>query len=505
MRFLPRRASAVACALLATLALAGCSPGDDAKDDDGNGGNGGENGTGDCPQPPPPLVDASADDPRRTVELADEAGFVDVPAQDDCLTFPSRMFYSFRPADEAPGAKPLLVLFNGGPGFPTTLGLLPWGTGPRTLAIPEGGTPEDAEWKRNPHSFTRFANLLYIDEAQTGFSYGRGAPPDDPCPQAARAFAWADAVTFVRVVLEFLESHPALERAPVVLLGESYGAYRALHMLDLLLNHEELRSDHPDIAERIAQHFRRTQPKHSGPFAPEDVARQFGNLASIQGAFHSAMRFGFEPLCPGPVPETLDVHDVSKPTGWTDAADARAARLWVEEAESNTLLGQPLAAVIGLTTPQRGQAFRSPTNEGGEVGQTIISAGLAEKLGELPEGDDYFGAMTGPGVLAWAESEREPVFRVLPHVRTFATHALHDRVVCTDTVLNNLGKLWGRLRMDDKPRDSEERPGRAVLGEPQSECSFSLRVPTYAESGHAVSASQPRELAEDLEAWLRAD
>lgn len=50
-----------------------------------------------------------------------EAGFVDVPGQKVGSRNSARMFYSFRPADRAAESKPLAVIFNGGPGFATTL------------------------------------------------------------------------------------------------------------------------------------------------------------------------------------------------------------------------------------------------------------------------------------------------------------------------------------------------------------------------------------------------
>jgi hypothetical protein len=98
---------------------------------------------------PPVEGDARAD-----VVIESDAGFVEVPAHE---------------------------LFNGGPGFATTLGFLPYGTGPRTLRIPEGGMPADAVWEDNPHSFTRFANLLYIDEPLAGLSYGLGTRFETAC------------------------------------------------------------------------------------------------------------------------------------------------------------------------------------------------------------------------------------------------------------------------------------------------------------------------------------
>src|SRR5260221_8760337 len=68
--------------------------------------------------------DASASPP-----LVAEAGFIDLPPQPTQATYSARMFYVFQPADTDAAHKPLAVFFNGGPAFPTSMGLLAYGTG----------------------------------------------------------------------------------------------------------------------------------------------------------------------------------------------------------------------------------------------------------------------------------------------------------------------------------------------------------------------------------------
>ena len=72
-----------------------------------------------CYLPPPAIIDADPGDPRGAVEIDPEAGFIEVDGA-SCGSPRARLFYSFRPADGAPGTKPLLVRFNGGPGYPTS-------------------------------------------------------------------------------------------------------------------------------------------------------------------------------------------------------------------------------------------------------------------------------------------------------------------------------------------------------------------------------------------------
>jgi len=165
----------------------------------------------DAGPPPPRLVDTPGPPP------VTEAGFLPLHPQEGAGGYPARMFYSFHPADVDPQTKPLFILFNGGPGYATSAGLMVYGTGPMTLAASAGdpGPPT-----ANPASFTRFANLLYLDERQTGFSYGLDPNPAVPpkCPFSAEG----DATDFVEAVVEFLEAHPSMRAKPVVQIGRAH-------------------------------------------------------------------------------------------------------------------------------------------------------------------------------------------------------------------------------------------------------------------------------------------
>jgi pimeloyl-ACP methyl ester carboxylesterase len=416
-----------------------------------------------------PLVEGDA---RADVVMESEAGFVEVPAHEGCSPHPSRVFYSFRPSDDTPATKPLLVLFNGGPGFPTTLGLLPYGTGPRTLRIPEGRSPADAVWDDNPHRFTRFANLLYIDEPLSGLSYGLGTRPDTAC-----AVDRQDAADFVRVVLTFLERHRALQEAPVVLVGESYGAYRALNMLDLLLHRAGVADEERALAELVEQHLERAFPQHRGAFGPEHVARQFGWLVSVQGALLDPAYFA----CPAP-PAAMDPFDTSRPAGWTLALDERAMELLRDETGTHNAFGVPLASIPGLAPEERGEAFRLPVEEKFRHVEPLtkaLDASLQEELGSLEPDDAYFRVYPARE-FAWGveNPNDEPLLRVQPFVRILATNALRDGQVCVDTFLD-----------------------RIVLTE--TRCP-SLTVHTYEEAGHQVTVTGSAEFAANLEAWLMA-
>jgi carboxypeptidase C (cathepsin A) len=132
------------------------------------------------------------------------------------LAATSEIFYNFRPADSDAEQKPLIVLFNG---FASDV-VRAFGTGPNTVQ-PDGTVVT------NPDSLTRFANLLYIDPRQAGFSYdvisGRAATSDD-CSQDVFS-EYVDAADVLLATLQFLKAHSALQ-GPVYWMGESYAGVR---------------------------------------------------------------------------------------------------------------------------------------------------------------------------------------------------------------------------------------------------------------------------------------
>lgn len=454
-----------------------------------------------CDLPPPAIIDADPGDPRGAVELDAEAGFIEVDGA-SCGSPRARLFYSFRPADEAPGTKPLLVLFNGGPGYPTSLGLLAYGTGPKTLRIPASGAPEAATFEDNPSSMTRFANLLYIDERDTGYSYLLGSPPSPPspadCPE--EDFVARDAADFVRVLLRFLEAHPPLLAQPVVLVGESYGALRALSMLERILHHAE---DDDELATEVRLHLERAFPAHTGIFLPRDVARQFGHLVSIQGALVSDVHLQ---ACPPP-PEGHDHYNSSKPDGWSTAVSERALRLHAESADTAELFGVHPRDVVGLSPHDRKGGFRSITDPLDEdpledslrerLAAQAVHEGLSQELGELAADDAYFRFGSHS---AWTFEGDEPLMRVQPYVHVFATRAVFDHAICLDPLLEASSMVL-RTDLDE----GAQRPGRAWPRDPGRVCGCSsspLRVATY-EAGHELTVTHGAEFTEDVEAWLR--
>ena len=244
-----------------------------------------------------------APDPLETKdETKSDAGFIELPAIPFSLKNPgsspssftssrARVFYSYHPAKVAPDAKPLFVMLNGGPGCATTLNLFANNTAPYTLnrEYTEGNV-----YAENRYSWTEIGNLLYIDAPNAGFSY-----------ELTRAAWWfpnrigefgvqnynpfIDAAQVVRVILQFLDEHPALKANEVILVGESYGGTRVSTMLNLLLFHKSYgdgsriyRDD--GLVAIIDSHFRTQLPQErkNEPITPQMVAAQFGRQILIQ-------------------------------------------------------------------------------------------------------------------------------------------------------------------------------------------------------------------------------
>lgn len=161
------------------------------------------------------------------VGLAPEAGFLAlaphtfstfIGQQETVHAAPeARMWYAFRPADEAPEDRPLAVFFNGGPGYSSAT-LFGLNTNAVTLDPDVAGAEVVVD---NPHGWTRFANVLYIDPRNSGYSYD--VAPRGAEPERLKFAPEHDAADYVRTILAFLARHPAIRGNPVILASESYG------------------------------------------------------------------------------------------------------------------------------------------------------------------------------------------------------------------------------------------------------------------------------------------
>jgi hypothetical protein len=441
--------------------------------------------------------------PDASARLLAEVGFFNVPPQPTAAIYPARLFYVFEPADTEAEARPLVVFFNGGPGFATSAGLLSFGTGRRTvdLAADAGTTASDNEAR-----WTRFANLLYIDARQTGFSYGLGALGD-----AGTAISeFEDASDFVRAVLDFLDGHEALRKSPVILAGESYGGVRATAMLDLLLRYPtEASRGGADLERRIQAHYDLAFPERAGTVLdPATAARQFGAQVLIQPAV-LAGQFSLQYLAPASAyaDGSVDPENALEPVGWSDTLVSRALQVLADPVQSARLIGSPFDEVALMQPSARTGAFHEDdvSDFAGDAGlSNALNQALSSQLGPLSARDRYFALNVSARVPALAAPIGDDFIENLRTVKTFITNARNDLVVYSPAIPSLLGAT-----IDSSPQPGVARPGsfRVSLpatdgGEPAQ--SVTVRFPTYEQSGHMVAASQPADLAADVQAWWSA-
>jgi hypothetical protein len=422
--------------------------------------------------------------------MSPEADFIEVmdlpPAQSS-----ARMFYSFHPADECPRAKPLAMLFNGGPGF-TTAFLMTLNTGPMALS-PLDGT---AELVPNRWSWTSFANLLYVDAREAGFSYDVPGPALGP--SGGDESEEADGSRFVRVLLRFLARHSDLRDNPVVLVGESYGGMRTTHMLNDLLWYRETKDT--ALRDEIQAHYDATLGARGKPVSPEMAARQFGWQVLIEPLIAGRAQYDAQAALVPPTPEGRDGADVSRPSSWEADVERAVVQVCTTVETLEALWGVDPRTVTPLLPAAR-------TNAVHPNGLPPESDGLTATLGTLTALDSYFTIWGS--TFPYADSQLGPQFlRNLEYVRTFITNAADDRVIWSPAIPAALRTFdtVADVEVDGQGPAGSERGGQInVTYRDKSIGSRSIRFPYYSQSGHMVSAGQPAELAADIAAWLKTD
>lgn len=434
---------------------------------------------------------------------------MDVPAQrEGAAAFPARMFYAFRAADADPERKPILLLFNGGPHSATTAGLLPFFTLP--LSVDPNG-PVGAPLVDNPASLTRFANLLFVDERSTGFSYGTG-----PVPKQCTHSSLDDAADFTRVLLDFIQRHPALAQAKVGIVGESYGGLRALEIAQLLID-----PNAPEVASvGLAPLVAPWANDYGAPLATTELggARKVAGLVLIQayllGARQHQTQAGLilqDPVLSQKKPDA-DPYDIRE-TGdsYTERLLPRLGAALSDRDRTKALLGADLDLVPAFLPAQRGTGARFAPTLGLALAE--VSAAFDRRLGALRPEDHYFDAQSNGCGFSPEQGDdianRGQVFvNVLRSTPWFLTNARYDSIVHTPTVPFLIAAGQGfTAEVDVAPRDGVARPGWVHVGLPADGTrpaqKVDIRFPQY-ESGHMVTVSAGAAFADDVRDWLVA-
>ncbi|MEM9460565.1 MAG: hypothetical protein AAGF11_40730 [Myxococcota bacterium] len=445
--------------------------------------------------------------------LAPEAGFFELMsypyAWEDLARTSARqrVWYSFWPADDEPSTRPLVLLFNGGPGSSTGL-LFGSNTAPYTLdpERTDSVMPTDLPW-------TQQFNLLYVDAPSTGFSYN--LPLDDGTQIPVSIDPEQDASAFISVLLRFLARHPALQYNPVIILGESYGGVRGTLMLQQLLDYETLVDgvsiyQNESVYGEIERHLAGLYPETCGVgVTREQVAAQFGHFVSVQGVVAGAPQLT-EPFVPSPLClPGGDIYHCNRPDGW----------LFGVSAEIGARLRQPDILDTVLGADPRTIAWMHADARQGAYGREVVAdeSEMVSIFGPLGPGDAFYVDLNFavnsplPGSRNfWANDMADIFLRVVAGADVLATDARLDTVVPVQTlapVLSDRVMAVTSVVHDLAPRPGVDRPGwfqvEYVPGwAPDGVTMAEIRAPLYEEAGHTVPLDDPEFLLEDITAWL---
>ncbi len=455
----------------------------------------------DCGKAPAPATPSA---PPVTVE----AGFVEVPTRDVSvkgqpvhIAATARLFYNLRPADQDPEDKPIFFLFNG---FAAEV-VRAFGTGPTTVI--EGGTVV-----ANPSSYTQFANLVYLEPRQAGYSYdviaGRAPTAADCAPTIFNEYV--DAADVLLGALAFLDAHPQLH-GPVYWMGESYAGVRITWLLAYLRGRWDLASyEDATLTAKLAQ-------------TPRAASLRAGEIlieAWLAGGAHAAA-IGAE--CTDPVLLAGVAGSVNAPCAGDDACacassndrspynytytverqtaretEASAAHIFPDRAAA--LLGVPLTSIPLLAAAARAQGFKCSAPDSTVPAEDVLVAAL----GALPAGQSYYvpyspllpGKETSATTLDWRTVNDEGLAFVdnLRDVPTFVTAGARDLVVPPRALAPALEAILGANAVD---ASSPTKLGVTTAGGERF-----IDVFAYPSAGHMVEMIEPAQLSADVRAWI---
>jgi carboxypeptidase C (cathepsin A) len=153
-----------------------------------------------------------------------------LPLTNDKGETTAKVFYVAYISGEA--GRPVSFVFNGGPGAASAFLHLS-AVGPRVLNFTENGAAPEKPiaLSDNPDSWLSFTDLIFVDPVGTGFSRASGG--DEAAEKTFYGVEKdADSMTdFARLYL----TRTGRELAPVYIVGESYGGFRAALVTNLLL------------------------------------------------------------------------------------------------------------------------------------------------------------------------------------------------------------------------------------------------------------------------------
>lgn len=187
---------------------------------------------GSCPEDATAVTKHQITVDGKVLKYTARAGFL--PIRDQFGETKARFFYTAYTLDgeRNTGLRPVTFVWNGGPGAPSSLlhfSLL----GPRRK-VSGGNSGQSASYPvvDNNETLLRYTDLVMVDPIGTGYSY-----PSKP--EYSELF-WGvsqdlDSISeFIRIYL----THYDILEAPIFLIGESYGTFRAAGVAEKLVNKE---------------------------------------------------------------------------------------------------------------------------------------------------------------------------------------------------------------------------------------------------------------------------
>jgi len=433
------------------------------------------------------------------------AGFLDLGPRDVILNdravslaATSRLFYNFRPAQRDAAVRPTIVLFNG---FAADV-VRAFGTGPTTIQA-------DGSLAANPDSLTRFANLLYLEPRQAGFSY-------DVISSRAQAAAdcsqdvfneYVDAADVLLATLLFMKQHPPL-KGRVYWMGESYAGVRISWLVAYLRGAWSLAPYQDQTLQTALAAIDRSRYL-AGQILLQPWLAGAAHATAIRAACQSeallaAVQSSVATPCSVKDACTCANMNSRSPYDYTVTIQAQDARLFAADAaqvapeNADALYGVAFDHIPGLGGDERARGFKCSVADD----QTPDQRALESLLGALPNGQSYNLAYTP---LTPGKGSSNPDWRTenlvgaaflqnVQAVPTFITDAKRDLVVPEMA-------LRPALRSLDSSVEITETESALTMSFANNAVR-AIPIGRYANSGHMITMTEPHALGSDLEAWF---
>jgi choice-of-anchor A domain-containing protein len=475
--------------------------------------------------------DTYKDDTGYVVFPAPEAGFLQIPGGSYSVKGVARnspnhrIWYSFWPALNTPQSMPLAVIFNGGPGFGTSADLFLFNTSSVTFDPLVAGS---SLFVSNPDTWQNFANVLYIDAPATGFSY----PSDSNMQMDVGTDMDRDAGVFLSTITKFLIRHPALQKNPIILVGESYGGTRATLMLQHLFNYSNGSFNGDDYHD--SQLLTDLQNYFSTVFATlapgiGQVVKIFGHQALIEPALVGDRQYNLpassKPVYSGKVAACIsgnfDVYDCDQAFNWGLGESATAAGKLINSAMT-------LTSALGVDPTTIQWMYKSDRTQAHGRGCTSCPSSdfMNQQFGFLDSTNDTYlypentaveapyGLNTSSQAQRWYDSGAgltvgtDFLHNVYAGVTSFITVAEYDGVIYSPSIaalLNNPTDFGVNAIYDDQATNAigHQRNGLMSIYYRPDNIPAYVAMPHYY-SGHSVPQHQAQSPLLPQQSYLQA-